>query len=388
MQVLRPATLALVFACAAGCRTAGVSDLARPDPVLAAKGTSATEILAAHNRNAERIEVLKARPDLIFTVYDKPNRPPSRYPVDGRLALERPRNFKLDIAHTATKVADIGSNDEEYWFWVKDRTQRVIYYCNYDEMGANAAAAGFQPDWIIEAMGLRVIPKAEAAGITVRTDETGRRLVLTHRPHTAGGASYTRMTLVDKATHQIVEHQLRSADQKTLLARAEVPEGYETHPISAEATRGAGESVLIPKRLKLYWIQEKLDLDVTFRNVEINKPITQAQRELLFVEPQLGRGYTRQNLAEAPPTTTIRESRPAPPSGVRLSDPTPIEGESAARREERSHPIALNGAEPAVPSLVEDVVGARFPAAPEPVPLTPETPGSGWRAATGPGTLR
>jgi hypothetical protein len=374
MQVSRLATLALLAVCAVsafGCRTAGVNDLARPDPVLAPKTAGAAEILAEHNRNAERIQTMMALPDLTVTVYDRPNNRPSSHPLSAYLTMEQPRNFKLVLRHTTGTVGDIGSNDAEYWFWVKDKTQRAIYYCNYDEAEANRQAATFQPDWIKEAMGLRVIPESEADQVKVTPGKPGT-LVLTHRPHRAGGEAYTRVTIVDQATHRILEHQLRAGDQKTILARAEVPEGYRDVPDSSEAA-GANGTVFIPKRLKLIWIQEGLDLDVTFRgDVKINVPLKQAQRAELFVEPQPGKGFTRINLAErttgtsAP--TTIRETFPAPPSGsgVRLGAPAPI-GDDAAQRDsrKRGNSVGLGGAEPTVPSLADEVVGARYPTAPE-----------------------
>ena len=396
MQMLRLDTLALlavVAATASGCRTAGVGDLARPDPPLAPiSSTKAAEILAEHNRNAERIQVIDAKPSLAITVYEKPNQPPSNYSVNGRMTMERPKNFKLEIFTTASTVADFGSNDSEYWFWVRDMTQKAIYYCNYDDTGASPLAATFQPDWIIEAMGLRVIPEAEAAEIKI-TEKPGDpgKLILTHRPHRAGDASFTRVTILDKATHQILEHQIRSGDQKTLLARAVVPEGYMRLPVSTvSGSEASHETVVLPKRIQLSWIQEKLDLDVQFPHqyVRINNPIEGKRRPYLFVEPQLGRGYTRKNLAEDSPatasSTTIRETRPAPASGggVRLREPTPLEGENSARREAYSNPVALSGAEPLTPSLTDDVIGAQVPTAPEPAYLRPENPG--WRAAAVP----
>ena len=32
----------------------------------------------------------------------------------------------------------------------------------------------------------------------------------------------------------------------------------------------------MPNRLKLYWVQEGLELDVVFRDVKINQPLDQA----------------------------------------------------------------------------------------------------------------
>ena len=42
--------------------------------------------------------------------------------------------------------------------------------------------------------------------------------------------------------------------------------------------------------------------------------------------------------------------------------------------------MALSGAAPIIPSLTEEIVGARYPTPPEPETLKAEE--SGWRAAT------
>jgi len=393
MQVLRLATLALLAVCAtSGCRTAGVDELARPGPALTSNKANVPAILAEHNRNAERIQVIRANPVLTATIKDRERLKRDQVlGLNGRMAMEQPRNFKLELNHTSGKVGDLGSNETEYWFWIKpfDKTQRALYYCNYDEAEANAQAVTFQPDWIKEAMGLRVIPEDEAADITVTTGEPGK-LVLTHRPHKSSGKTYTRVTILDRATHQILEHRLLSGDQKTILARAEVPEGYKTYP--APDSSGGDETVLIPNRLKLYWVQEGLELDVVFRDVKINEPIKQSMREALFVEPPLAKGFARINLAERPPgtaassPTTIRETRPAPASGVRLRQPTALDGSEAAR-ETSPTPLALSGEEPMVPSLTAGVIGARYPAATEPDYLKPDNSSSGWRAAVSPGLV-
>ena len=179
MQVLRLATLALLAVCAAsGCRTAGVDELARPGPPLASNTANVAAILAEHNRNAERIQVIRANPVLTVTVKDR-----ERSKRDQRARAQRqagdgtaPQLQARAQSHRSGKVGDLGSNETEYWFWIKppNKTQRALYYCNYDEAEANAQAVTFQPDWIKEAMGLRVIPEDEAADITVTSGEAGK----------------------------------------------------------------------------------------------------------------------------------------------------------------------------------------------------------------------
>ena len=83
--------------------------------------------------------------------------------------MVRPRNFKLElISHMGQTKADIGSNDEEFWFWVQNDDDRSIYWCNYDDLESSALAVTYQPDWIMEALGLKPITPEEAASIRFR----------------------------------------------------------------------------------------------------------------------------------------------------------------------------------------------------------------------------
>jgi hypothetical protein len=384
MKPVRQAMLALLATLAlAGCRTAGVGNLTRPEPIAPPSSLSARELIAEHNRNAKRIQSFEARPSITIRSEQVSGG------VSGKLALERPRNFKLDIFHTGGKVADLGSNDTEFWFWMKDSKQRAIYYCDYDDLASGSLAATFQtfqPDWIIEAMGLRIIPDEEVDEITVKRGTEPGTLVLTHRPTRSGGQTFTRVTILDESTHQIKVHKLLSGDQKTLLAQATVTSGYQSVPITSDAVE-TGETVFVPRALKLDWVQEKLVLEVTLNQARAGKEgFKQSRREALFVEPKLGRGFERLNLAKQadtldPPATTVRETMPAPPTRVRLGEPTPL-GLDDPKTMPRD-PVARADDHPPRTALVEKYVGPRIPSPPESESVQAAAT-SGWRNVSPP----
>src|SRR6202043_3876546 len=107
---------------------------------------------------------LKAEPEITVVVNNR-----ERYGVTGRLAMQRPQNFKLSLVRPMTKLeeADIGSNDQGCWFWVKGAKDRQVYVCSYDETGESPLDGAMQPDWIVEALGLREIRNDEVAAIQV-----------------------------------------------------------------------------------------------------------------------------------------------------------------------------------------------------------------------------
>jgi hypothetical protein len=132
---------------------------------------------------------------------------------------------------------------------------------------------------------------------------------------------------------------------------------------------------LLPSSLRIDWFQEKLSLDVTMSNPKVNTVFTQVRRDALFVEPK-PRGYTRVNLAEraglvdaqgqgqAQGSTSIRESRTAPPTGVQLLEPSTIRSDRTTRAPHEPVPLAADLAP--TPIEPERIVRARIPQAPEP----------------------
>ena len=394
MKSLRPATIALwaIFALgSSGCRTAGVKDLTRLDPFPSRTSESATELLAEHNRNAERVQSLEARPSITID---------RQGGVSGSLAFERPKNFKLVLSSTMTigNLADIGSNDQEFWFWVKNSRDKAVFFCNYDDAGESPLSSSLQPDWIIEAFGLNVISPEEAAQIKVTPGSEPNTLVLTHKAHERQGQTFVKETIIHEDSRRIREHRIYSAGKKALLAKAVVSD-YAEYTSPGEAGQD-GEKVFLPKNMRLEWFQQPLSLVVVLNGVKVNPRFTQKRRENLFVEPEI-KGFDRKNLAElagmemtpsssaANPDdrTTVRQSLPIPPPRVRLSAPSPLGLRHRANPDaERSALVALELPLREIRG-VEEVVGPQIPTVSEPAPSFVQA-NTGWKTRFAPAVER
>ena len=149
----------------------------RAQPAVSVSKHLPAEILAEHNRNAERVQVIEARPVLTLTVSDRPNR--------CRSAILSTASWRWNDRGTSSSTSRTRpprsptsvSNDTEYWFWVRDKKQKALYYGNYGEASKSPVAVSFESDWTNEAMGLRVIPEAEVAEISVEPCEPDARPV-------------------------------------------------------------------------------------------------------------------------------------------------------------------------------------------------------------------
>lgn len=365
MTLTRPASLVFLAAIAlAGCRTGGVGSLNSPAPALPPRTTmKPAELLDEHNRNAAKLQSFRAKPAITITEAGSRS-----LRVDGSMVMERPRGFRLRLKAPVglSDVADIGSNDEEFWFWVKqfdEKGKRAIYYCKYEDSEGSQLAATFQPDWIIEALGFRVIPEDEMAEMTVKPGREAGTVLLIHTSSPGAGVSFTREIVVSEATHRIKELRIYSSDHKPLAQAVITGEPRVVSVGGSEA--GADDKVYYPSRLKLDWYQGQTSLDVSISSAEVNLAFTSENRANFFAEP-VKKGYDRVNLADLPgaeksQTTTVRETRPMPSPRVRLGPPAPIGVDDAARTQR--DPVALSQA---TIGDEEDVVGPAIPTAPDP----------------------
>ena len=304
---------------AAGCRTASTGSMAtnRPPELRPRPTFDLDEFIAEHNENAERIRSLEARPSIGVKIG-----PPGEVQgggVDGRLALERPRNFKLELYHIRSTVADIGSNDDRFWFWFQNKKDKSVYVCDYADLSSTSLAVTYQPDWIAESLGLKTITPDEAAQVKTRPGPQAGTTALIFPATRSGSQTYSRVMIVSDQSRKVNEFRVFAADGKTMIAQATIKK-YRDLPVSGSA--GSAEPILrtcsIPENIVLEWKREQLCLDVMLKDVKINQ-FDQNRRTALFVEPTPS-GYARVNLSEFARTkdsegsTAVRETIPVPES--------------------------------------------------------------------------
>jgi hypothetical protein len=332
---------------------------------LAERSFPVDRFVEEHNRNAERIQSLTARPTVGVA-----GKLTGR--VDGRLSMERPRNFKLELLRFGTPKANMGSNDHEFWFWVQnDGDDKSIYWCDYDAVESSSLPLTYQPDWIVEALGLKPISSSEAAGITVQPGPERGTTALVFPAAKSRADSYTRVVIVSNQTRRIKEYRILASDRRTILAQASVGR-YSEYGIEGgkDGSRGV---CFLPETVRVEWKREQLALDVKLQDVKLNQ-FDSSESANVFVEPTIA-GYARVNLAELArsqglePGTAVRRTLPPPEvrpgaGGARLGRPVPMEDDAAVvpAQEKRVATSATPRRKP-----LEDLVGA-----PMPSPASPE----------------
>ena len=237
------------------------------------------KFIAEHNQNADLVQSMTAKPTI--RVAGK-----VRHQADGQLAVVRPRNFKLVLKSMGQPKADIGSNDEEFWFWVQGE-DKAVYWCNYSDLESSSLAITYQPDWIVEALGLKPISSAEAAHIKVRENDPDTTKLI-FPPTKSGSETYTRMLIVSNHTRRIKEHRIYAGNLQTLLAQATVNQ-YKDFDVES-SDRGVRDTCYLPESVRLDWKREQLVLDVALQDVKLNQ-FEPSRTALLFTEPEVP-GYS------------------------------------------------------------------------------------------------
>jgi hypothetical protein len=374
MIAARHVLLAMAALGLGGCVALNRGTLAPKSRPAADRTLDVDQFVAEHNRNAELIQSLEARPTIAvrsraMTVQ-----------ADGKLGMLRPQSFKLEVTHLGQKKADIGSNDEEFWFWVQSDEDRSIYWCNYNDLESSALSVTYQPDWIMEALGLKPINPEEADSIRVQRTDNPNLSALVFPPAKGRGESYQRMMIVSNYTRRVKEYRICATGHlDTFLAHAVIP-GYKDFDLE-KSESGAFQSCYLPESLRLEWKRDQLTLDVALKDVVVNQ-FDRSWAASLFVEPAMPR-YKRVNLADMARSgakddrKTVRRTLPppAPGNGVKLGRPTPETDEP----DQSPHVGASDtrrGAAPAgrISSPLEDVVKA-------PLPFGPRSESTQWAAA-------
>jgi hypothetical protein len=372
MIAARHVLLAIAALGLAGCAALNRSTLAPKSRPVADRAFDLDQFIAEHNRNADLVQSLEAKPTIAVRAKAM------HVQADGRLGMLRPQSFKLELTHMGQKKADIGSNDDEFWFWVQSEEDRSIYWCNYKDLGSSILSVTYQPDWIMEALGLKPITPEEADAIRVEKTDNPNLSALVFPLTKTRGESYQRMMIVSNYTRKVKAYRICATDRsRTVLAEAVIP-GYKDFDLE-KSDSGAFQSCYLPESLTLEWKKDQLTLNVALKDVTVNRFDT-SRAAAIFVEPTPP-GYQRVNLADMARSgpkdnrTTVRRTLPAPPprSGVRLGRPTPVTDEPEAAPHARATG-PRRGTPDGVSSPLEQVVGA-------PLPFGADNDSARWAAA-------
>jgi hypothetical protein len=274
-----------------------------PANVALISETPTTQQLVKYlNDNAAKITSLESRDlDLDIKAGNQ------SFGAHGTLFCQKPKNFRLKVKAPVLgkEVADFGSNDQEFWYWISEDRPPGLYYCSYADLARGAPLPfPIHPDWVLEALGLGApapagTPEQEQAlgrSLDVRKTQDNKYVELIERTRSAQGQPVTKVTTLNNftasgKTPQVVAYRLYDASNHLICQASVVSVQYD-----------AASKAVIPHKVELKWPAQQLALTMTLGETGVNNT-TLAQNTRLFTRPHIY-DVREYDLARGLPTMT------------------------------------------------------------------------------------
>ena len=198
----------------------------------------------------------------------------------GTLLCQKPRYFKLVGKKFGSQEVIVGSNEDRFWFYVKRDPSDALFHCSYTdfEKGAVDLPFPFEPEWVLEALGMATIGQGN---MKVEDDKTMFWLL---EETTLRGQKVTKKTTFYKGNArgdqpQVKERLLYDAQNRLICAATiksvtRIP--VEKGPDARMAT--------VPQMVKLVWPHQDTELILDLGKVRINERLAMES----FQMPRLG----------------------------------------------------------------------------------------------------
>lgn len=261
-----------------------------PGPAPEVGGVPSPASLVSYlNKQADRVAVLESN-DISIVTHVQGKRMPG---LTGFMVCEKPRNFRLTGDAIGTQYVDIGSNNDQFWFWVKDG-DAPLYFCNYSDYDRGVKLPlPFQPEWVVQALGMA---KYDPNG-RYRVEQKGATYELIEET-TLQGQPARKITVfnarnVSPDQPQVMAHIVQDARTGKTICQATIKRmrvaGYRT-------PQGEG-SAAYPTEVVLEWPSEQLSMTMKIGKATINQKVTNEEASRYFSLPNW-QGIKRLDLAQ------------------------------------------------------------------------------------------
>jgi hypothetical protein len=270
MRYFLPVVIVGLLIAGSGCEGSKWAFLRGSHDNVAASGPKPTEtdLVNYLNYNSERIQSLQVN-DLQMDG----QRGMQSVGLSGSMVCRKARDFRLRADVAGKTMADIGSNDQEFWFWIAKSEPPYLAHCSYADLrtGTVKLPFPFQPEWVMESLGMGQYGPAQ----NCRLVEAGRFYRLMQDTTGSQGQPVRKIIVFnrDPGKYQVREYILQDTRGKDICT---------ANINDVQTIQSAG--VTIPRRITLKWPEQKLTLTLKLDDVTVNVNFNGSQ------------AFTRQNM--------------------------------------------------------------------------------------------
>jgi hypothetical protein len=229
------------------------------------------------------------------------------YSLNAQMAYQRTNRFRLSATSPMGKSeVDLGSNEDEIWFWIARATPPAVYFCKREQLPNVRLGTPFQPDWLMEAMGVMPVDlKLYRPGDA----DTAEYFTLVAEQRSPTGEPVIKRIVFNRRSQRIDAFELFNL-KGGLLARAEVLE-YHDNPEAG---------VFLPRVVQVEWPQTdtKLKLRLQSRSLRFNNINAELAGQLFRRDPDGYIGTEEVDLAQVELDARQGTAAPASTSGPQM----------------------------------------------------------------------
>lgn len=186
----------------------------------------------------------------------------------GLMVAQKPKGMRLSAKNLGTTVVDLGSNEQEFWYWVGKAEPPYQFFCAYRDLQEGRVKHmpfPFQPDWIMEALGLGPYGPPERYQMDL-SDPASYRLV--ERTKSPQGAPVKKIIVLRR---QPVNPPTAQVTDYLLLDEASGKEICAAHITNVQEDRAYGTR--LPRRVEFRWPMHKLKLVMVLNGLSVNSSV-------------------------------------------------------------------------------------------------------------------
>lgn len=246
----------------------------KPEPVVSETPTAA-QMVEYLNDNARRMQAIQCNSVAIDCKQGSQNAPG----LDGMVVLQKPNNFRLKAKVLGQNAVDLGSNQEEFWYWISKADPPYVFHCSHAAMAAGQVRMPFpfQPEMILAAMGIAEYDPNKR--YEVRSN--GQVAELRETVVSPQGKSVTRVTVFLKAQAQpgkpqVLAHSLLDENGKEICT-------VQVQEVQVLKQSGA----ILPQKVRFHWPDQQVEMVMRFGEFQ-NTDISPDRAAALFSRRDLG----------------------------------------------------------------------------------------------------
>jgi hypothetical protein len=255
---------------------------------------TAPELVASLNESARLVQALECRDvDLDCQQGHQP------IGLRAMMVCQKPRNFRMVAKIMGNTAADMGSNSQEFWFWVSKNDPPYLFHCSYQDYGTGQVRLPFpfQPDWITEALGIAEYDPSRQYEVVGK----GPTLDLVEQAVSAQGQPVRKVTRLsnNRGRWQVTAHILQDVQGHDICTA-----------FVSELQQDPATGALVSRVVRMEWPAQQMKMRMRLEHVTVNPQLPPDRVVALFSRP---------TLHDVPGYDLARGTLDAPSGGLRAA---------------------------------------------------------------------